>query len=286
MASRRNSLKQSLLADVDDGHAAAIPLRDVEFLAGLDQCIRKWADAVGTRGRCETNSGAHLTGRRVDEHHGVLEIEGGIEDDTIGRNREARRVDPGRGGTERNGRAFGHGTPIEVIHANLVVATSSGIHASTIRRDGDPQKERLGAAVRNRLDDLPRRGIEEHETLLALTVVGDQQVSAIRSGRDTQRSISDLDLKTGGREQPMIWGDSRPVWLRANATEEGRAHHSARSQDDDQQNHKDRPPGFEPHSASPPERAEVSGRIGNESTNFARPDSTLLASQRLRRRTL
>ncbi len=254
MTSGRNSLKQSLLADVDDAHAAAIPLRDIEFLAGLDQRIRKRADVVGPRGRRETNSGAHLAGRRVDERYGVLEIEGGIEDGAVRRHREARRVNPGLRVTERNGRAFGHGAPIEVIDADLVIAAGGGIHAATSRRDGDPQKERLGAAVRNRLDDLLRRGIEEHEALLALTVVGDQQVPAIRSGRDTQRSIPDLDLKTGGSEQPMIWSDSRPVWLRSYATEEGGAHHGARSQDDDQKNHKDRPPRYEHHSASPPGR--------------------------------
>src|SRR5207245_5912230 len=50
----------------------------------------------------------------------------------------------------------------------------------------------------------------------------------------------------------MIRGDSRPVWLRANATEEGRAHHRTRPQHDDQKNHEDRPPRFAHHSASPP----------------------------------
>ena len=259
MAAGRNSLKQSLLTDVDDAHATAIPLRDVELLAGLDQRIRKRADVVGPRGRRETNSSAHLAGRRVDEHHGVLEIEGGIEDGAVRRNREPGRVDPGRSGTERNGRAFGHSAPGQVIHADLVVPAGGGIHAATIRRDGDPQKERLGAAVRNRLDDLLRRGIEEHKTLLALPVVGDQQVLSIRGDCDTKRSIPDLDLKAGGREEPVIWGDSRPVWLRPNAAEEGRAHHSARSQHDDQKNHKDRPPRFAHHSASPPGRVEVPG---------------------------
>ena len=194
MASGRNPPKPSLLTDVDNAHAPAIPLRDVELLASLDQRVRKWADVLDPRGWREADSGAYLAGRRVDEHDRIVEIQGGIEDGAVGRDREARRVDPGFSVTEHNGRAFGHSASIEVIHSNLVVPAGGGIYAATIWRDDDPQEERLGAAVRNRLDDLLSHGIEEHEALLALTVVGDQQVPAIRGGRDTERSIPDLDL--------------------------------------------------------------------------------------------
>src|SRR5207245_9186817 len=112
----------------------------------------------------------------------------------VGLDRDARRVAPGFSVTEHNGRAFGHSASMEVIHSNLVVPAGGGIYAATIWRDDAPQEERLGAAVRNRLDDLLSHGIEEHEALLALTVVGDQQVPAIRGGRGTERSITDLDL--------------------------------------------------------------------------------------------
>ena len=207
---------------VDDADAAAVPLGDVELRAHEHERVGQRADVARTLAS-ELHVGPPPAVSGVDDGHFVLEIESDVECAAVAGDGEAGREDACLRVAEHDRRPLDQGAALEVVHADLVVAAGRGIDALAIRRDDHAEKKGLRRVIRNDLRDFVVRGVEQHEALHALAVVGDDEIAAVGRGRHAHRAVAHFDLHSGWREDPVVRGDPGPAGLRADAPEEARA---------------------------------------------------------------
>jgi hypothetical protein len=78
-----------------------------------------------------------------------------------------------------------------------LLAAATGVHRAAVRAEGQPDEQRLGRGVLDRLHDLGRGGVDDLERLRALAVVADQQRPAVRRERRAQRQVTERGLGAG-----------------------------------------------------------------------------------------